>query len=272
MQTRVPSSTKSSQQPVTTLQQKQQSSPTNVATALVQPKNDSTNATDDYKNNLKELSSYYEREVKRIANENSQLRELYTEGLIARVELEASDKALAEARAQIEVVRQQIAEAEVAVKSGTVAGGDAVRPAAQVWTTGDNKIDNLIRDYGNLYGVDSYLIFCLISQESSFKSSAISPKGAQGLMQLMPATAARYGVTNAYDAAQSIMGGTRYLKDLLQLFNGRIDLALAGYNAGENAVIKYGYRIPPYAETRAYVRLISARYAKKNGVVLTAKT
>jgi soluble lytic murein transglycosylase-like protein len=93
--------------------------------------------------------------------------------------------------------------------------------------------------------------------------NATSPKGAQGLMQLMPGTAARYGVSNPYDVAQSIMGGTRYLKDLLQMFNGRVDLALAGYNAGENAVIKYGYTVPPYDETRNYVRLIIARYGKK---------
>jgi len=82
-------------------------------------------------------------------------------------------------------------------------------------------------------------------------------------MQLMPDTAARYGVTNPYDVAQSIMGGTRYLKDLLAMFNGRVDLALAGYNAGEGAVMKYGYTIPPYSETRSYVKLILARYSKK---------
>ena len=102
-----------------------------------------------------------------------------------------------------------------------------------------------------------------MSQESGFTSGATSPKGAQGLMQLMPATAARYGVTNPYDAAQSIMGGTRYLKDLLKMFNGRVDLALAGYNAGEGAVMKYGNNVPPYNETRNYVKLILKRYSKK---------
>ena len=102
-----------------------------------------------------------------------------------------------------------------------------------------------------------------MSQESGFTSGAVSPKGAQGLMQLMPDTAARYGVTNPYDVAQSIMGGTRYLKDLLTMFNGRVDLALAGYNAGEGAVMKYGNSIPPYSETRKYVKLILARYSKK---------
>jgi soluble lytic murein transglycosylase-like protein len=84
-----------------------------------------------------------------------------------------------------------------------------------------------------------------------------------GLMQLMPGTAARYGVTNPYDVGQSIMGGTRYLKDLLKMFNGRVDLALAGYNAGEGAVMKYGNSIPPYVETRNYVKLILKRYTKK---------
>ena len=83
------------------------------------------------------------------------------------------------------------------------------------------------------------------------------------MMQLMPGTAARYGVTKPYDAAQSIMGGTRYLKDLLTMFNGRVDLALAGYNAGEGAVMKFGNNIPPYEETRNYVKLILKRYAVK---------
>jgi soluble lytic murein transglycosylase-like protein len=132
-----------------------------------------------------------------------------------------------------------------------------------VWSTGNNRIDGLIRTYAAQYGVDPYLVYCLMSQESSFIASATSPKGAQGLMQLMPGTAARYGVTNPYDIAQNIKGGTRYLKDLLNMFNGRVDLALAGYNAGEGAVMKYGNKIPPYDETRNYVRLILKRYTKK---------
>jgi soluble lytic murein transglycosylase-like protein len=132
----------------------------------------------------------------------------------------------------------------------------------QAWSTGNIQVDNLIRFYGKQHGVDPYLVFCLMSQESKFSKGAVSPKGAQGLMQLMPGTAARYGVTNPYDIAQNISGGTRYLKDLLKMFNGRVDLALAGYNAGENAVIKYGYTIPPYDETRNYVKLIVKRYGR----------
>jgi soluble lytic murein transglycosylase-like protein len=183
--------------------------------------------------------------------------------------MEKSDKDLADARAKVDEVRNQIS---IANKPASVApAGSAVFIAGDsVWSTGDNRVDNLVRFYGNKYGVDPYLIFCLMHQESRFTTRATSPKGAQGLMQLMPGTAARYGVTNPYDVAQSIMGGTRYLKDLLQMFNGRIDLALAGYNAGENAVIKHGYTVPPYQETRNYVRLIIARYGKKQTSTTTA--
>jgi soluble lytic murein transglycosylase-like protein len=230
------------------------------------------NSADKLSDNLKELLALYQREAERIDAENTKLKALYTDGLIARVELEVSEKAMADARAKVEDVRKQIIEAETALKPATMATSAGTLPgSAQEWTTGNQKIDRLILDAGATYGVDPYLIYCVIHQESRFKSAAISPKGAHGLMQLMPGTAARYGVTNPYDAAQSISGGTRYLKDLLQLFNGRVDLALAGYNAGENAVIKYGYKIPPYAETKSYVRLISMHYAKKTSAPPAAR-
>src|SRR2546421_428154 len=165
------------------------------------------------------------------------------------------------ADAKVEEVARQIAEANKSAPALVTANSDLIA-SNQVWSTGDSRVDGLIRYYGNQNGVDPYLIFCLMSQESKFSNGATSPKGAQGLMQLMPGTAARYGVTNPYDMAQSIMGGTRYLKDLLKMFNGRVDLALAGYNAGENAVIKHGYTIPPYDETRNYVKLIIKRYGR----------
>ena len=215
--------------------------------------------SDSYENNLKELLSYYERDAQKIAEENQKLKALYNDGLIARIELEASDKSLLEAQAKVEDMRRQIA-----VKRAPAPVIADLTHDAEAWTTGSLKIDDLIRSHGKLYGVDPYLIYCVMSQESSFKSGAVSTKGAQGLMQLMPATAARYGVVNPFDPMQSIKGGTRYLKDLLQLFNGRVDLTLAAYNAGEGAVIKYGNRIPPYAETQSYVRLISKRYLSKN--------
>jgi Zn-finger nucleic acid-binding protein len=133
------------------------------------------------------------------------------------------------------------------------------------WTTGNGKIDSLIKQNGARHGVDPYLIFCVMEQESHFSSRAVSPKGARGLMQLMPGTGARFGVRNAFNPAENIAGGTRYLKQLMNKFNGRVDLVLASYNAGEGAVVKFGSRVPPYRETRDYVRKISYRYhgAKK---------
>ena len=128
------------------------------------------------------------------------------------------------------------------------------------WTTGQPRIDQLIRANGSRFGVDPYLVFCVIEHESHFRTRAVSPKGAQGLMQLMPGTAARFGVRNPFDPAQNINGGTQYLKELLKMFGGRVDLALASYNAGEGAVLKYGGKVPPYRETREYVRRISGRY------------
>ena len=128
------------------------------------------------------------------------------------------------------------------------------------WTTGNGRIDSLIKVNAARFGVDPYLVFCVIEQESRFKQFARSPKGAQGLMQLMPGTARRLGVRKPYDPAENIMGGTRYLKELMTMFGGRVDLVLASYNAGEGAVMKYGRNVPPYRETREYVKKIGKRY------------
>ena len=218
---------------------------------------------DSYKNSLKSLSGLYQTEVQKLEKQNEQMQGLFKDGLVSRNELDTSDKNLADARAKVEDVARQIAEANKPLPVVNLADASAALVAGnQAWSTGNIQIDNLIRFYGKQHGVDPYLIFCLMSQESKFTRSAISNKGAQGLMQLMPGTAARYGVTNPYDVAQNISGGTRYLKDLLTMFNGRVDLALAGYNAGEGAVIKYGYSIPPYDETRNYVKLIIKRYGR----------
>jgi soluble lytic murein transglycosylase-like protein len=223
----------------------------------------------DYKSSLNSLATLYQNEVQRLEKQNATAKDLYKDGLISRVEMEKTDKALADARAKVEEIANQIAAANK--PAPVVIADSSVGASNQSWTTGNARIDGLIRYYGNQHGVDPYLIFCLMSQESKFSSGAISPKGAQGLMQLMPGTAARYGVTNPYDVAQSIAGGTRYLKDLLKMFNGRIDLALAGYNAGEGAVIKYGYNIPPYDETRNYVKLIIKRYGRTTSQAANAK-
>jgi soluble lytic murein transglycosylase-like protein len=110
-------------------------------------------------------------------------------------------------------------------------------------------------------GVDPALVHALVFVESRYDPAARSPKGALGLMQLMPATASRYGEANPLRSPEAnLRAGTRYLKDLLQMFDQRLELALAAYNAGENAVLRYGSRIPPYSETRAYVPAVLAKY------------
>jgi len=129
------------------------------------------------------------------------------------------------------------------------------------FTTGSTQVDGYLIDSSTRNGIDPLLLYSIMHQESSFKSHAISPKGARGLMQLMPGTAMRYGVTNIFDPRQNIEGGARYVRFLLELFDGDVNLTLAGYNAGEGAVEKYGRRIPPYAETQEYVRRISRRYS-----------
>jgi len=232
-----------------------------VPTTQDQAKASPGTSVSDYKTSLKALSDLYQDQATKLQKQNEQAKQLFQDGLISRVEMETSDKGLADARAKVDEVAKQIVAANKPAPAPLVVTDASL--SNQAWSTGNSRIDGLIRYYGNQYAVDPYLIYCLMSQESKFSSSATSRKGAGGLMQMMPDTAARYGVTNRYDMAQSIMGGTRYLKDLLKMFNGRVDLALAGYNAGENAVIKHGYTIPPYDETRNYVRLIIQRYSKK---------
>lgn len=128
------------------------------------------------------------------------------------------------------------------------------------YTTGNSTVDSLIVESGTRNGVDPLLLYSIMHQESTFKPRALSYKGASGLMQLMPGTARRFGVTSIWDPRQNIEGGARYMRFLLNLFKDNERLALAGYNAGEGAVIKYGYNVPPYNETQEYVRRISKRY------------
>lgn len=128
------------------------------------------------------------------------------------------------------------------------------------FSTGNSVIDSYIVESGARYGVDPMLVYAVMHQESAFKVGATSHKGASGLMQLMPATARRLGVTNIYDPKQNIDGGVKYLRMLLNMFKGDVILALAGYNAGEGAVMRYGNNVPPFRETQEYVRRISARY------------
>ena len=110
--------------------------------------------------------------------------------------------------------------------------------------------------------LDAFLLHAVITVESGYNARAKSPKGASGLMQLMPGTAERYGVTDVWNPLENLRAGARYLRDLLSLFNDDINLALAAYNAGEGAVMRYSNTIPPYAETRTYVPRVLRHYER----------
>ncbi len=126
-----------------------------------------------------------------------------------------------------------------------------------------NRYDDIIRKYSKKYGVDFNLIKTVILVESNFNPNAVSPKGAIGLMQLLPNTAIRFGVDDPYDPDQNIMGGTKYLKYLIKMFDGDLKLVLSAYNAGENLIKKIN-RIPNYSETKRYVKKIIEIYGDKS--------
>lgn len=128
-------------------------------------------------------------------------------------------------------------------------------------SSGNAQVDTMVYEAAAKHGLDPCLILSVMRAESGFNRLAVSPKGASGLMQLMPATATRMGVRNLFDPRENIHGGARYLRWLLNRFGGDLRLALAGYNAGEGAVEAYGNRIPPFRETQNYVRTIYTRYS-----------
>lgn len=136
-----------------------------------------------------------------------------------------------------------------------------------------NAFDSIIKQASAQHGVAEGLIKAVMHTESGFNVNARSPVGAQGLMQLMPATARRFNVSNAYDPHQNIMAGARYLAWLLKRFNGNTTLALAGYNAGEGNVQKYG-GVPPFRETQDYVRRVNSRFQNlyHGGIGLSASS
>jgi soluble lytic murein transglycosylase-like protein len=139
---------------------------------------------------------------------------------------------------------------------------------ADIPSSGDRNLDLIILRAGERYGVDPRFIHAVIWQESKYKVRAKSGAGAQGLMQMIPATARRFGCTDVFDSEANVNAGTRYLRWLLERFDGNISLALAGYNAGEGAVAKYN-GVPPYNETQNYVRIITGRYGKLSHPMLS---
>lgn len=142
--------------------------------------------------------------------------------------------------------------------SATKSGSQAA-PQAQAGDAPPSPYDGIIQRAASREGVDPKLIDAVIRQESGFRADAVSKAGAVGLMQLMPATARDLGVADPFDAQANVAGGTRLLRSLLDRYGGRLDLALAAYNAGPAAVDRYG-GVPPYPETKAYVDDIMARY------------
>ena len=138
---------------------------------------------------------------------------------------------------------------------------------ADLPTSGDRDLDLVILRAGEHYGVDPRLVHAVIWQESKYKNEAVSHVGAQGLMQLMPATAKRFGCEDPNDSESNVNAGVKYLRVLLKRFDGDVTLALAGYNAGEGNVDKYE-GVPPFNETQNYVRIITGRYGKTYHPVL----
>src|SRR5215510_9059054 len=132
-------------------------------------------------------------------------------------------------------------------------------------SSGNSQIDGLVAEAAARYRIDPCLIVSVMGVESRYNRLAVSPKGASGLMQLMPETAARFGVRNIFDPRENIMAGADYLRWLLDRFGGNVRLALAGYNAGEGSVESHGLQIPPFIETRNYVQEIYARYSRIHG-------
>jgi soluble lytic murein transglycosylase-like protein len=144
------------------------------------------------------------------------------------------------------------------------------------WKAGRSKIDlarleqnrrrfsPMIMQVAKQYQLPETLLHAVIKAESAYDPNAVSTAGAVGLMQLMPDTARRYGVQDRRDPIANMHGGSRYLRDLLGMFNNNLTLAIAAYNAGENAVIGYGYKIPPYDETRVYVKKVLQFYKEQH--------
>jgi hypothetical protein len=135
-------------------------------------------------------------------------------------------------------------------------------PIPEPVLTEKTPFEKVIRNAARRYNLDADLLHCVIAVESKFDPKAVSPKNARGLMQLLPQTAALFGVKNIFDPEENVNAGSHYLRDLLTKYNNNLTLALAAYNAGPERVDQYGHRVPPYLETMKYVQRITKSYAK----------
>jgi soluble lytic murein transglycosylase-like protein len=195
---------------------------------------------------------------------------LVAAGLLALPAAASADIALLSSGATIKVSAQRVdGDTVVLVLKG---GGEVGVPAAMVrgivpdevleeipTRSGQVDFERLVAAAAQRHGLDPALVMAVVGVESGFEPQAVSPKGAQGLMQLMPGTAREMGVTDPFDPAANLDGGSRYLSSLVALYEGDLTKALAAYNAGMGAVARHR-GVPPYAETRSYVRKVLGRY------------
>lgn len=154
------------------------------------------------------------------------------------------------------------AQPAASLKFGFVAVEESESAVAPMSPAVERKFVVIVDRASRAAGVEGALVHALIFAESSYDPAAVSPAGATGLMQLMPETARRYGVNDLLDPEQNVRAGVRHLKDLLEQFDGDVELAIAAYNAGANAVIRAGNRVPPYPETRRYVPRVLGHYRR----------
>lgn len=164
--------------------------------------------------------------------------------------------------------RPQNQAAEVLVAERPV---PALPPDRQPGAAGKrSRFDGTIDAAARAFGLDGALLHAIIAVESGYRVQALSPRGAAGLMQLMPDTARDFGAADVFDPVQNINGGARYLRYLLDKYDNQLDIVLAAYNAGEKALLKYGRKIPPFKETIRYVEQVQSRYRRNRGAQETA--
>ncbi|RYE66484.1 MAG: lytic transglycosylase domain-containing protein, partial [Oxalobacteraceae bacterium] len=156
-------------------------------------------------------------------------------------------------------------------KRGWTALGSAASARSASAVVGSSAMDEIALSAAQSAGVDPHLVKAVAWAESAFRADAVSHKGAIGVMQLMPSTASQYGVDDPYNAAQSLRGGARLLRDLLQRYSGEVPLALAAYNAGPGAVDRAGRSVPNYPETRAYIGRVLGAYDQLRGAATPAQ-